>query len=175
MARINTNIAALNALRHLSINNNNLNRSLERLSSGWRITRAADDPAGLTISEQLRAQISALKAAVKNSQRAGNLVRTAEGALTEVNNLLQGIKAMVMDASNDGALSQEEVDANQAQVDSALDSINRIANTTKFAGKFLLNGVTDYYVSGATASIDDMTVFGANIPDGQYYIGYVIT
>ena len=166
MTRINTNLAALNALRNLEGTNRSLGRSLERLSTGYRVTRAADDPAGLTISEQLRSQLAGLRGAVKNSQRAGNLVRTAEGALNEVNALLISIKDMVLEAANDGALSQDEIDANQAQVNSALDSINRIANSTKFAGKFLLNGVTDYYVSGATASIDELTIFGANISAG---------
>ncbi|MBI4230749.1 MAG: flagellin [Planctomycetes bacterium] len=167
MSRINTNIAALNALRNLNTTNTGLSRSLERLSSGFRITRAADDPAGLTISEQLRAQLAALREAVNNSQRASNLVRTAEGALNEVNALLVNVKELVLEAANDGALSQEEIDANQAQVDSAIESINRIANTTKFAGKYLLNGLQDYVVSGAAASISELNIQGAFIPAGQ--------
>ena len=162
MTRINTNIASLTALRHLSQANANLNRSLERLSSGSRINHGSDDPAGLVISERLRAQIASLKQATENSQRASNMVSTAEGALDEMNNLLISVKDLTLQASNSGAISADEVDANQAQIDSAISSVNRIANTTKFSSKRLLNGAQDYVLSTNTplSALKDLHIFG---------------
>ncbi|MFH1021831.1 MAG: flagellin [Planctomycetota bacterium] len=164
MSRINTNVAALNAFRNLQINQGALNKSLERLSSGFRINRASDDPAGLVISEKLRAQTVSLEQAVQNSQRASNLVTTAEGALNEVNALLKSMKDLIIEAANDGALSDDEIAANQAQVDSAIESINRIGNTTQFAGKKLLNGTSDYLTSGVTSEhIEDLAIYSASM------------
>ncbi len=162
MTRINTNIASLNALRNLSQASKGLNRSLERLSSGFRINRGGDAPAGLVISERLRAQLASLKQAVENSQRASNMVTTAEGALNEVNSLLVSIKDLTLEASNTGAISAEETDANQSQIDSAVDTINRIANTTKFSSRKLLNGNLDYVVStnAPLSALKDLSIFG---------------
>ena len=162
MTRINTNIASINALRNLAQSNKGLNRSLERLSSGFRINRGSDGPAALVISERLRAQLASLRQAVENTQRASNMVTTAEGALNEVNSLLVSIKDLTLEASNTGALSSEEVNANQAQIDSAVDTINRIANTTKFSSRNLLNGSLDYVVStnAPLSSLKDLSIFG---------------
>jgi len=162
MTRINTNIASINALRNLAQSNKGLNRSLERLSSGFRINRGSDGPAALVISERLRAQLASLRQAVENTQRASNMVTTAEGALNEVNSLLVSIKDLTLEASNTGALSSEEVNANQAQIDSAVDTINRIANTTKFSSRHLLNGSLDYVVStnAPLSSLKDLSIFG---------------
>ena len=150
MTRINTNIASLNALRNLTKSNLALNQSLERLSSGFRVNRASDGPAKLVISERLRSQIASLRQATENTQRASNMITTAEGALNEVNSLLVSIKDLTLEAANTGALSTAEVDANQAQVDSAIATINRIANTTKFSDKGLLNGGLSYVLSTNT-------------------------
>lgn len=162
MTRINTNIASLNALRNLSQSNKTLNQSLERLSSGFRINRGSDGPAKLVISERLRAQIANLRQAVENTQRASNMITTAEGALNEVNSLLVSIKDLTLEASNTGALSSEEVDANQQQIDSAISTINRIANTTKFSGKKLLNGAGDYTLStnAPLSALKNIQIFG---------------
>src|SRR5215210_3223022 len=125
MARINTNVASLVAQRGLNSSQKNLNETLQRLSSGLRINRGADDPAGLIASEGLRSEIAGINQAIDNSSRASNVIATAEGALSEVAALLLNVKDLVVEAANSGALSQEEIAANQLQVDSAVESITR--------------------------------------------------
>ncbi|HEY3242057.1 MAG TPA: flagellin [Phycisphaerae bacterium] len=163
MSRINTNVPAVIAQRHLSTSQSALAASLERLSSGLRINRGADDPAGLIVSERLRSEISAVGQAIDNSQRAINVISTTEGALDEVSRLLTDIQALVVEAANRGAISDDEVAANQLQIDSAIDSIARIANTTTFAGRKLLDGSLDYVTSGVNSSqLADVQVLRAN-------------
>src|SRR5688500_6337175 len=113
MARINTNVASLTAQRGLSRTPTQLNSTLQRLSSGLRINRGADDPAGLIASEGLRSEISGITQAIDNSQRASNVISTAEGALGEVAALLLNVKDLVVEAANSGAMSAEELKANQ--------------------------------------------------------------
>lgn len=148
MARINTNVGSLTAQRGLGRSQKTLDQTLQRLSTGLRINRGADDPAGLIASEGLRSEISGITQAIDNSQRASNVIATAEGALNEVANLLLNIKDLIVEAANSGALSREEIEANQLQVDSAVESITRISNTTTFAGLKLINGSLDYIASG---------------------------
>jgi flagellin len=148
MARINTNVASLTAQRGLSKSQKAMDSTLQRLSTGLRINRGADDPSGLIASETLRSEISGINQAIDNSQRASNVISTAEGALSEVAALLLNVKGMVVQAANTGALSPDEISANQLQVDSAVQSITRIANTTTFAGLKLINGSMDYVTSG---------------------------
>jgi flagellin len=163
MARINTNVSALTAQRGLARSQKTLSQTLERLSSGLRINRGKDDPAGLIASETLRSEISGINQAIDNSSRASNVIATAEGALSEVANLLLNIKDMVVEAANTGALSPEEIKANQLQVDSAVESITRISNTTSFAGLKLVNGSLDYITSGvATSAITSLQINQAN-------------
>lgn len=163
MTRINTNVASLVAQRNLAANNENLNVRLQRLSTGLQINRGADDPAGLIVSERLRQEISGVSQAVDNIERASNVIATAEGALSEISALLISMKSLVVESANTGAFSQEEVQANQLQIDSAIDSITRIANTTSFAGLKLLNGSLDYVNQGLTASqITDLRITGVN-------------
>src|SRR5436190_14841258 len=152
MARINTNVASLTAQRGLSKSQRTLSDTLQRLSSGLRINRGADDPAGLIASEGLRSEIAGINQAVDNSSRASNVISTAEGALQEVASLLLNVKSLVIQAANEGALSPDEIAANQLQVDSAVESITRISNTTTFAGLHLLNGSLDYITSGVNTS-----------------------
>lgn len=152
MARINTNVASLTAQRGLAKSHKTLNTTLQRLSTGLRINRGADDPAGLIASEGLRSEIAGINQAIDNSQRASNVIATTEGALGEVASLLLNIKSLVVQAANSGALSREEIEANQLQVDSAVGSITRISNTTTFAGLKLINGSLDYVTSGVAAS-----------------------
>lgn len=162
MSRINSNVPSIVAQRHLGRSQQALRLSLERLSSGLQINRGADNPAGLIVSERLRAEISAQNQAVRNSQRAINVIATTEGALNEVAALLTDIKALVVEAANRGAFSDEEVAANQVQIDNTIDSITRIANTTQFAGRKLLNGELDYVTSGvSTTQLADVSVLGA--------------
>ena len=163
MTRINTNVSSLIAQRNLAAANENLGVRLQRLSTGLQINRGADDPAGLIVSERLRTEIAGVSQAVDNIERASNVIATAEGALSEISALLISMKSLVIESANTGAFSQEEVQANQLQIDSAIDSITRIANTTSFAGLKLLNGSLDYINQGLTASqITDLRVTGVN-------------
>ena len=120
MSRINTNVPSLIAVRVLNTNNHGLQTSLQRLSTGYRINSGKDDPAGLIASESLRAEQQATTTAISNAQRADNIIGTAEGALSEVSNLLVSLQGLVGDAANKAGLSQDEKDADQLQVDSIL-------------------------------------------------------
>ena len=167
MSRINTNVTALTSARILNLNTANLNKSLERLSTGLRINRGADDPAGLIASENLRKQIRGTETAIKNSERAINIVSTAEGALNQVSTMLLDLQALLGEVANKGGMSSEEIDANQLQVDSILNSIGRIANTTEFEGIKLVNGNLDYTTSGVDSTIiGDVKVNAAKLIDG---------
>jgi len=169
MTTINTNIPAIAAQTHLARSTRDLNSTLQRLSSGLRINRGADDPAGLIASEALRSEMASIEQAIGNSERASNVIATAEGALAEVANLLVNIKELTVEAANSGALSVEEIRANQLQVDSAIDSITRIANATTFAGLNLLNGNLSYVTSGvAISAIGAMDVYSAMLGDQDY-------
>ncbi len=152
MARINTNVASLYAQQGLANSQKTLNDTLQRLSSGLRINSGADDPAGLIASEGLRSEITGINQAVDNSSRANNVISTAEGALNEVASLLLNVKSLVVQAANSGAMSSDEIAANQLQVDSAVQSITRISDTTTFAGLHLINGSLDYITSGVNST-----------------------
>lgn len=146
--RINSNIEALNAHRHLTTVSNQLAKSMERLSSGLRINRASDDAAGLAISEKMVAQVRGLDQAVRNAQDAISLVQTAEGALQETHSILQRMRELAVQASN-GTLKDEDRAFIQQEVSNLLKEINRIATTTQFNTMQLLNGsaaVLTFYV-----------------------------
>ena len=163
MTRINTNVSAMVARTNLARTNTDLATRLQRLSTGLKINRGADDPAGLIVSERLRGEISSIGQAVDNIERASNVIATTESALQEINDLLISIKGLTVEAANTGAFSKEEIKANQLQIDSAIESITRISNTASFAGLKLLNGSLDYLTSGVTASqIADVSIKGAN-------------
>ncbi len=167
MSTINTNIASLTAIHHLQANTGDLNKRMERLASGLRINTGKDDPAGLIASENLRAQIGGIDQVIDNASRASNVIGTAEGALNEVSALLVELQALVTEAANSGALSQEELEANQLQVDSILASINRISNSTSFNGLKLLNGTFEYATSSLAASaITAVQTYAARVPVG---------
>ncbi len=173
MSRINTNIPSLVAARILAQHSEKLNTSLERLSTGLRINKGKDDPAGLIASEGLRSEITAIGAAIDNARRADNVVSVAEGSLQEVNSLLIDLEGLVDQSANSGGLNAKEVAANQLQIDSILDTINRIAGSTEFGGKKLLNGSLDYTTSGVTtgptaSSLTNLQVNSARIPNGGY-------
>lgn len=138
--RVNLNTASLAAHRALSGTDNALGKSMERLSSGFRINGAGDDPAGLVISEKLRAQIGGIGQAIKNAGDATNMVKTAEGALTEVHRLLRSMRDLAVHAANAGANDSAAVAADQSQITNALASINKIADETMFGNKKLLDG-----------------------------------
>ena len=152
MARINSNIPSLIAQSNLQRSQADLDIRLERLSTGLRINRGKDDPAGLIISERLRNDIRGVEQAIKNADRASSVIATTESALTEVNDLLNSIRALIVEGANTGAFSEEEQQANQAQIDSAIDSITRISNTASFGQLQVLNGGLDYQLSGVANS-----------------------
>lgn len=162
MTRINTNVSALIAQKNLNRTNEELAMRLQRLSTGLRINRGADDPAGLIVSERLRNEIQGVTQAVSNIERASNVIATTEASLQEINDLLVSIKGLTIEAANTGAFSQQETEANQLQIDSAVESITRISNTTTFAGLQLLNGSLDYRKENVTVSqITDVKIFSA--------------
>lgn len=138
--RINTNVSAMNALRNVSQAGDQFAKSIVRLSTGMRINSAADDPAGLIISESFRAQITGIDQAMKNSQDAINYAKTAEGALDEVNKLLLDARSLAVAAGNTGTLTATQVQANQNQLNSIVSSVTRIAQQTQFGTKKLLDG-----------------------------------
>ena len=138
--RINTNIAAMNSYRNLSVTDDQMSKSLEKLSSGFRINRAADDAAGLAISEGLRSQVSGLKVATRNAQDGISVVQTAEGALSETHSILQRMRDLSVQASNDGGLNADAKGAIQSELGQLKSELSRIADTTKFNGKSLLDG-----------------------------------
>ena len=137
--RINQNIAAQNAYRNLSVTDNQMSKSLEKLSSGFRINRAADDAAGLSISEGLRAQVGGLKVAVRNAQDAISVVQTAEGALNEVTSMLQRMRDLAVQASN-ASLDADAKAAAQKEFGQLGEEIDRIGTTTAFGKSKLLDG-----------------------------------
>lgn len=162
MTRINLNIPAVQAQRQLAITNQQLQQSLQRLSTGLRINRGADDPAGLIVSTRLRTEITAAEQAIRNSERAINVIATGEGALAEIQQLLLDVRDLTIEAANTGAFSDEEIRANQLQIDSAVESITRIANTTNFAGRKLINGSLDFISSGINDNaLDVVSIFRA--------------
>ena len=130
MSRINTNVQSLIAQRVLGMNNKALSTSLERLSTGLRINRGKDDPAGLIASEVLRSEIKAIGAAIGNAERADQVVNIAEGGLGEISNLLTELQGLVTSSANSAGLSKEEKEANQLQIDSILQTIDRIRSAT---------------------------------------------
>ena len=138
--RVNNNIAAMNAYRNLSATDNQMSKSLEKLSSGLRINRAADDAAGLAISEGLRSQIGGLKVAVRNTQDGISVVQTAEGALTETHSILQRMRDLSVQASSDGSVSDAAKENIQSEIVQLKSELDRIASTTTFNGKKLLDG-----------------------------------
>jgi flagellin len=166
MSRINSNISSLQAIHRLDRNNADLATRLQRLSSGLKINTGKDAPAKLIASETLRSEIGGINQAIDNSQRATNVINTAEGALSEVSALLLEVQSLTIEAANVGALSPQEIAANQLQVDSILNSINRIANTTQFNGVKLLNGQLDYTTSGvASTALDVVEINASKLPD----------
>lgn len=152
---INHNLSALNAWRQLAINNTNTQKSLEKLSSGYRINRAGDDAAGLAISEKMRAQIRGLNVAQRNAQDGISLIQTAEGALNETHSILQRMRELVAQAANDTNTDVDRVNIGE-EIKALKAEIDRIKDQTEFNTKKLLDGT----LSGAVFQV------GAN--SGQF-------
>ncbi|MFH1265035.1 MAG: flagellin [Planctomycetota bacterium] len=165
MTRINTNVSALSAQQSLAISQNSLQQALTRLSTGLRINSGKDDPAGLIASEILRSDITAVGRAISNSERANQMIATADSALGQVSALLNDVRGLVTEAANEGALSDEQIAANQLQIDSSLEAINRIAQMTAFQGRKLLDGSLDFQTTAGTnfSDITDLEITQANL------------
>ncbi|MBD8611011.1 flagellin [Frigoribacterium sp. CFBP 13729] len=158
--QINTNLAANNTYRNLNATQNDLSKSLEKLSSGLRINRAADDAAGLSISEGLRSQVGGLTVAARNAQDGISVVQTAEGGLTEVHSILQRVRDLAVQAGNDSN-NADARSAIKTESDALGDELNRIAASTNFNGINLLDGSADLTFqvgAGSTAASDQIGV-----------------
>ena len=138
--RINNNIESMNAHRSLLMNDRALSKSLERLASGQKVNRAADDPAALVISEHMRAQVSGMEQAIRNNEVAISLVQTAEGSMNEISSILVSLRQRAISAANVGASDQDMINANQAEVENGLASIDRVVSSTQFGHYKLLDG-----------------------------------
>ncbi|MEN3043539.1 MAG: flagellin, partial [Fervidobacterium sp.] len=165
--RINHNINALNSWRNITLVNMDMSKTLERLSSGLRINRAGDDAAGLAISEKMRGQIRGLDMAIKNSQDAISLIQTAEGALTEVHSILQRMRELSVQAATDTNTNVDR-DQIQAELNQLREEIDRIARTTEFNTKKLLDGKLE----GFRFKADVKVVTGGNIDLKAQEINY---
>jgi flagellin len=169
--RINNNVEAFNAHRQLSATSEKLGKSMERLSSGYRINRAADDAAGLAISEKLRGQITGLAQAQRNAEDAISLVQTAEGSLTEVHAMLQRIRELAVQYKN-GSLSSADRIAIQSEVNMLGSEVERIGSTAQFNGIQLLNinQTISFQVGSEDGEIITITTIslGQGVPAATY-------
>jgi flagellin len=158
--RINQNISAMNSYRNLSNTQDSLSSSLEKLSSGYRINKAADDAAGLSISENLRSQVGGLKVASRNAQDGINVVQTADGALSETTSILQRMRDLAVQASNTGSQDSNAQSAANTEVTQLKTELDRIATTTKFGSQALLNGSYSgtFQVGAYATSADQISV-----------------
>lgn len=154
---INHNLMANNALRNMNINSNSASKAMEKLSSGLRINRAGDDAAGLAISEKMRGQINGLNQASSNAQDSISLIQTAEGALNETHSILQRMRTLAVQSSNDTNTTTDRT-AIQSEINQLTDEIDRIGNTTEFNTKKLLNGE----VTGVNSEVKGTAVINNN-------------
>ncbi|WP_270583691.1 flagellin [Bacillus smithii] len=168
---INHNIAALNTLNRLNAASNAQSKSMEKLSSGLRINRAGDDAAGLAISEKMRAQIRGLDQASRNAQDSISLIQTAEGALNETHSILQRMRELAVQASNDTNTDEDRQEI-QKEISQLNQEIDRIGNTTEFNTKKLLNGSigTKADITSNSGDLNAISVSGTVALDGQYQL-----
>jgi flagellin len=159
--RINNNLMAMNTHRQLGINATNGSKSMEKLSSGYRINRAGDDAAGLSISEKMRGQIRGLNQASRNSQDGISLIQTAEGALNETHAILQRMRELVVQAGN-GTNADEDLTSIQDEITALADEITGISDRTEFNGKTLLDGTYNASAAAATVPTTITLQIGAN-------------
>lgn len=163
MTRINTNVSSLIAQKTLARSNTQLQESLLRLSTGLRINTGKDDPSGLIAAEVLKSDILSVGRAITNNERANQLIATADSALGQVTSLVNDIRGLVTEAANGGVQSSEQIAALQLQIDSSLEAVDRIARTTSFQGRRLLDGSLDFLTSGVdSAKLTDVKISQAN-------------
>ena len=168
--RINNNIAAINAHRNLTQTTQQLSSSMEKLSSGYRINRASDNPAGLVISEQFRAQIAGLGRAIENSEGSINMIQTAEGALTEISNLLISMRELAIHAANEGFNDVDQLAADQAEIANAIRTIDRISANTQFGTKKLLDGTKANIATITSSNSSGVTIINSELTTGTHSI-----
>jgi flagellin len=162
MTRIATNVGTTRGLRNLNKANSSLDRSLQRLSTGSQINSGSDNPSGLIAGEKLRLQVTTIEQSIKNSNRASNVIATADGALGEIGGLLNQVRGLVQEGLNSGALSDTEIEANQLQIDAALSAINRISANTTFGGDKLIDGSKGYNTQIDAANSAKLNDFQVN-------------
>lgn len=155
--RINHNISSMNALRNLHVTSNSMSKSMEKLSSGYRINRAADDAAGLAISEKMRGQIGGLEQASRNAQDGISLIQTAEGALGETHSMLRRMRDLAVQAANDTNTAEDRAKLND-EITQLKSEITRIASQTEFNDKNLLNGSLNSGVTFHIGANKDQTI-----------------
>jgi flagellin len=166
---VNTNIAAMDAYRNLSISDNEMQSSLQKLSSGNRINTAADDASGLVISTNINSQVSGLKVAIQNANDGINVVQTADGALSTVTTMLQRIRDLAVQSANSGAQNSTSLAASQAEVTALLSQVDAIASQTVFNGVTLLAAGSLTFQVGAdanqtlTVTTSDMSTTGLGL------------
>lgn len=175
MSRINTNVQSMIAQRVLSTNQMGLSQSLERLSTGVKINRGKDDPAGLIAAQNLRAEGRALNAAISNADRADQVMNIAEGGLQEVSSMLTELQGLVTSSASSAGLSAEERKANQLQIDSILQTIDRVASSSNFQGIKLLNGNFDFKVSGVASGVEGFKINGAKYSGASLDVDVLVT
>ena len=162
MTRIATNVGTTRGLRNLNKANSSLDRSLQRLSTGSQINSGKDNPSGLVGGEKLKLQITTIEQSIKNSNRASNVIATADGALGEIGGLLNQVLGLVQEGLNSGALSDSETEATQLQIDTALSAINRISANTSFGGDKLIDGSKGYNTQISAANSAKLNDFQVN-------------
>jgi flagellin len=167
------NVSSLAAQNNLEQTNMSLSKSLERLSSGLKVNRGADGPAALVISEQQRAQISGLRAAIDNTNKAISVVQTGEGALNEMNRLMSKVRSLAVDSANTGVNDANALAANQSEISNILTTVDRIANTTQFGSKKLLDGSAG--VNGVATDADVTVLKATNETQAGSYAVSVTT
>ncbi|HEX4142696.1 MAG TPA: flagellin [Pirellulales bacterium] len=182
MTRINTNVSALIAEQNLATANNQLQTSLTRLSTGLQINSGADNPSGLIAAASLGSDITGVQQGINNSQLATEIISTADGGLSQVQQLLNTIQGLVNESANTGALSTDQIAANQLQVDSSLQAIDTIANTTTFQGKQLLDGSLNFIntspgtqYSSISATLASASGVKASVTYGTANAGFTLT
>jgi flagellin len=172
--RINTNVEAFNAHRQLSGTSEKLGKAMERLSSGYRINRAADDAAGLAITEKLRGQIGGLEQAQRNAQDAISLVQTAEGNLQEVHSMLQRVRELAVQYKN-GSLSATDKAAIQSEVNMLASEVERIGSSAQFNGILLLSAAANITFQVGAQDGEVITVstisLGSGVPPAAFALG----
>ncbi|MDR2346249.1 MAG: flagellin [Planctomycetaceae bacterium] len=161
---VQTNVPSLIARNQLKQNMAELGDILTRLSTGLRINSGKDDPAGLIASELIKSDMTATSKAIINTQRANSLISVAESSLGQINNLLNDLKGLVVEAANEAAMSSSQIEANQLQIDATLDAIDRIAKNTNYLGKPLLDGSMSFQTRNADRNLlQDLKIFQANL------------